>query len=122
MRATDEVIAAVNQEVFRQRLNVIDGQETVVLLVSTNADPRQGSGLLFPEVFVAIKADLIDLETFGVILVIEFTKCQNAGRRILMSEDVEVEQHHLTFQVCQLTQLAFVVVQCNLNDASRRNL
>ena len=93
-----------------------------MLLVGTHADPRQGSGLRLPEMLVGVHAHLIDLQTLGVIFVVEFTHHHDALGACLVCEEMEIEQHHLALELRKRAHGALVVGKLNVDDARCRHL
>ena len=82
-----------------------------------DTNPWQGSHAFLPEVLVGIETDLIDLKALGVIFVIEVAQMHDALGAALGGEHVEVEHHHLTFELSESADIALAVRQSNLQHA-----
>ena len=67
--------------------------------------------------FVWVDAYLVYLKSLGVVFVVEVTQLHYPCSALLSAEHMEVEHHHLTFQLREPAYIAFVVGQCDVYHA-----
>ena len=118
-----QVAVPVDEEIGGDVLHLIEGNHVALQpFLAVDADPGEQLAALCPEVVVLVEADLIDLESPVVVLVVDLAQLHRAFLVAGQGEGGEIEQYDFPPQAAQRALLAVDVGHRHVDDSQLADL